>query len=227
MAFFLLIETATSCSSAAISEHDRVVASALSDTTERHTDELSVLIRELLKTAGISYKSLNAIAVSAGPGSYTGLRIGTALAKGLCYGLDIPLIAISTLEIMAFGYASGNPENNGLICPMIDARRMEVYTALFDHNGRRLKEDQPLIVSEELNHWLPGDEKISFIGNGVAKSQAVLSGLCGNPVFEPGIFPLAANMASLALSSYEQGKKEDLAWFEPYYLKPFQGKTPS
>ena len=147
MAFILGIETATEVCSVALFSDQSLLALRVWKEGNKHANELTTLIAEVVKEATISLNQLDAICVSMGPGSYTGLRVGVSTAKGLCYTLNKPLIAVNTLASMAQVFVSNNPNYNGLICPMIDARRMEVYTALFNNNGEPVRETEAKIMS--------------------------------------------------------------------------------
>jgi len=162
---------------------------------------------------------LDAIAVSMGPGSYTGLRIGTSTAKGFCYGLGIPLIAISSLEAIANGAKHLASENKGVIIPMIDARRMEVYTATYTHDLSLMEEVKAKIVDEEFVKLLPAETPIVFCGNAVEKCKPLLQDL-PNAIFADSISS-ARFMADLAFEKFKKEQFEDVAYFEPFYLKDF------
>ncbi|MNR08045.1 tRNA threonylcarbamoyladenosine biosynthesis protein TsaB [compost metagenome] len=177
-----------------------------------------------MDSAGLKYEELDAVAVSKGPGSYTGLRIGVSTAKGLCFALDKPLIAIDTLQMMAEGFAAQQPENKGLICSMIDARRMEVFTAVFDHQLNHISPVEAKIIDEQSFEGLLTDQTITFIGDGAAKCREVLSHERAS--FLESNFNSAAHMSRLALEAFQAGNFEDVAYFEPFYLKDFVLTTP-
>jgi tRNA threonylcarbamoyladenosine biosynthesis protein TsaB len=223
MSLILLVETATTATTVGICRDGTGLLSKQVLTPQRHTEDLLEILTSLLQETGLNYTQLDAIAVSAGPGSYTGLRIGVSFCKGLCYALDIPLIGVSTLEIMAAGFLAENSGYHGFVCPMIDARRMEVYLSVFDQHRKRLSDDLPVVLDEELIFPVSNQERINFIGSGVQKSIDLLAPLFPNAKFDPGCQPAAINMSVLAQERFSQGKFEDLAWFEPAYLKPFQG----
>lgn len=179
-----------------------------------HAEKLHVFIEEILKETTIGIKDLQAIAVSKGPGSYTGLRIGVSTAKGLCYALGIPLISIDTLRVLA---KKVNVEN-GLIIPMIDARRMEVYSAVFDNKHNRIMEVQAEILTEE--SYAEMTEAVYFVGDCQEKCKTVLTK--GNFHFLPEIvFPSAKEMSILSYEKFAKNEFEDVAYFEPFYLKDF------
>jgi tRNA threonylcarbamoyladenosine biosynthesis protein TsaB len=169
--------------------------------------------------AGFTLNDLDAIAVAKGPGSYTGLRVGVSSAKGLCYALDKPLIAINTLEAMALQLNAFYP--GYLLCPMIDARRMEVYTAVFDSTNNFVQETQAVIMDENSFQDLLAEHKVVFLGDGAAKCQKLLGNL-PNAVFpKREIRPSAITIGELATKAFENQHFEDVATFEPYYLKDF------
>ena len=171
---------------------------------------------QVIDSAKITLKKVDAVALSMGPGSYTGLRIGTSTAKGLCYALDIPLIAISTLKAMAFAMAKN--EKSAIYCPMIDARRMEVFSALYDVNNKQLRGVQADVVDENTYVEFLSNE-IIFFGDGSLKCQEIINHK--NAKFILGINPSAKNLGILAKAKFENKDFEDVAYFEPYYLKDF------
>ncbi len=183
-----------------------------------HAENLHVFINEVIKEASISLKELNAIAISKGPGSYTGLRIGVSAAKGLAYSLNIPLIALDTLEIMA--NSALIKDSNAVYCPMIDARRMEVYTAVYDKDLKQLKETEALIIDENSVSQFSSYNKIYFFGDGMQKCKPILSAI-KNAEFIENILPSAKAMCDLAFKKYAAKSFEDVAYFEPFYLKDF------
>ena len=217
MALILGIETATKNCSVALFKDGIVIAEKehISD-GYTHAEQLTLFIQEVIDLANISLKKVEAVALSMGPGSYTGLRIGTSTAKGLCYALDIPLIAISTLKAMAF--AIGKNENSAIYCPMIDARRMEVFSALYDSNNKQLREVQADVVDENTYAEFLANE-IIFFGDGSLKCQEIINHK--NAKFILGITPSAKNLRILAKAKFEDKDFEDVAYFEPYYLKDF------
>lgn len=179
-----------------------------------HAEKLHVFIEEILKEAGITVRDLKAIAISKGPGSYTGLRIGVSAAKGLCYALQIPLISVDTLQVLAQKVT----QNDGLIIPMIDARRMEVYSAVFDSNHQKIMEVQAEVLTEE--SYADITETIYFVGDCQEKCQTVLTK--HNFVFLPEIvFPSANEMSAISFEKFTKNDFEDVAYFEPFYLKDF------
>ena len=217
MALILGIETATKNCSVALFKDGVVIAEKehISD-GYTHAEQLTLFIQDVIDLANITLEKVEAIALSMGPGSYTGLRIGTSTAKGLCYALDIPLIAISTLKAMAFAMAKN--ERAAIYCPMIDARRMEVFSALYDVNNKKVRSVQADVVDKNTYVELLVNE-IIFFGDGSLKCQEIISHK--NAKFIEGIHPSAKNLGILAKSKFENKDFEDVAYFEPYYLKDF------
>lgn len=224
MSLILGIETSTTVCSVALTSDGATVATEKLYLEKSHSSLLTIAISDLLKHAGVDRQELSAVAVSKGPGSYTGLRIGVSTAKGICYALDKPLIAINTLKAMAHEV---NRFNTGyaLLCPMIDARRMEVYTALFNSELRELNTTQALILDEDSFTETIAQNQVFFFGNGAAKFQPLVESK-PNAVFIEGISPSAEAVAQLAQESFEQQDLEDVAYFEPYYLKDFIATVP-
>jgi len=179
-----------------------------------HAERLHVFIEEIIKEAGITFQDLSAIAVSQGPGSYTGLRIGVSAAKGLCFALGIPLTAIDTLQVLA----SQANVSNGLIIPMLDARRMEVYSAIFTPNFEDIRAVQAEIITE--NSFEEFQETLYFVGDCAEKCKPVLTN--DNFIFLEEIkYPSAKEMSFLSFEKYKKNDTVDVAYFEPYYLKDF------
>ena len=213
--YILNIETATRNCSVSLAKSGKTIAyKEIADQGYTHAENLHVFIEEVLATASIKINDLNAVAVSCGPGSYTGLRIGVSAAKGLCYALKIPLIAVDTLNILAEKVT----HKNGLIIPMIDARRMEVYSAVFDENKNQIRTTQAEILTE--NSFSEYQETIYFVGDSTEKAKTILNK--PNFVFlDDIVFPSARDISSLAYEKYIQNHFEDVAYFEPFYLKDF------
>jgi len=219
MAKILQIETATQVCSVALSIDGKTVLVKEETGQNLHASRLTLFIDEVMKSVGCAYSDLDAVAVSKGPGSYTGLRIGVSTAKGLCYALEKPLIGIETLEMMAAGFINENPHYSGLICPMIDARRMEVYTCVFDEKLNVLEPTSAKIIDEtSFADWFK-ENQITFLGDGAAKCAETL---CQpNASFSDANFNAAHYMSTLAHKAFEKGNFEDVAYFEPFYLKDF------
>jgi len=219
MATLLQIETATQVCSAALSVDGETIALKELAAQNIHAGSLTLFIREVMQQAGVRYQDLDAIAVSKGPGSYTGLRIGVSTAKGICFAQDKPLIGIDTLQMMAKGFLSANSSYTGLICPMIDARRMEVFTALYDHQLTEILPVSAKIIDEESFRSELNGQQITFIGDGAMKCNTSI--ISANAAFSDLNFNSAANMSGLAFNAFTLGQFEDVAYFEPYYLKDF------
>lgn len=215
MHYILNIETATkNCSVSIAANGKTLVCKEMSELGYSHAEKLHLFIQDVIQEAAISFSQLSAIAVSQGPGSYTGLRIGVSAAKGLSYALQIPLISVDTLLALAHQVL----ENDGLIVPMIDARRMEVYSAIFDSNKQKIREVQAEIISEE--SFAAISDKIYFIGDSNEKVKSVLTK--SNFVFLDAIqYPSAKEMSTISYQKYLEKDFEDVAYFEPYYLKDF------
>ena len=221
MAYILNIETATTNCSVSLSfEGEALVLKEDYNNNYSHAERLHIYIDDVLKEANIKSSQLDAIAVSKGPGSYTGLRIGVSAAKGLCFALNKPLIAISTLEALAHQVNI----SEGIIVPMLDARRLEVYSAIFDVNYNQIRETQAQILDATsfLNYL--DKSKVTFIGNGVAKTKELITH--ENAIFIEDKLPSANEMSQLAYHKFKINDIEDVAYFEPYYLKDFVALKP-
>lgn len=226
MSTILNIETATRVCSVALAVDGEVVSLKESHEKNAHAENITLFSESVVQMVGLELHQLDAIAVSKGPGSYTGLRIGVSTAKGFCYSLDKPLIAINTLESLASGMARKHDQPNGyLFCPMIDARRMEVYAAVFDHELRVVKETEAVIIDEQSYTGLLEKYRIVFAGDGAEKCKDVL-GNNSNAVFFDEILPSAAFLGQLAERRFKEGKFENVAYFEPFYLKDFVAGIP-
>jgi tRNA threonylcarbamoyladenosine biosynthesis protein TsaB len=213
--YILNIETATKNCSVALAKDGNVLAyRELAETGFAHAEKLHIFIAEVLYETQVAFYELHAIAVSKGPGSYTGLRIGVSAAKGLCFALDIPLIAVDTLLVLS----KAVHESDGLFLPMIDARRMEVYCGLYDSNGNKLQETSAKVVTVDAFSEIT--DKVYYFGDGAAKCQGVLNGDNFKYLKEP-MYPSARDMASLSFEAIKIGNTENVAYFEPFYLKDF------
>lgn len=219
MIYLLQLETSTKNCSVAISKNGQtILCKEVADLGYSHAEKLHVFIEEILQEVGITYQDIHAIAVSKGPGSYTGLRIGVSAAKGLAYALDIPLIAIDTLESLARKISI----TEGVIIPMVDARRMECYTAILDANYKVLQAVSAEIITAESYQEM--ESPIHLIGDGAPKCQSVLVG--DKFLFHEEIqYPSAAEMSSIAYQKFQDKDLEDVAYFEPFYLKDFMVPT--
>ncbi|GAA3601958.1 tRNA (adenosine(37)-N6)-threonylcarbamoyltransferase complex dimerization subunit type 1 TsaB [Flavivirga amylovorans] len=217
----LNIETATTNCSVSLSKGgETVVLKEDYDKNYSHAERLHIYIEDLLKEAQITSEHLDAIAVSKGPGSYTGLRIGVSAAKGLCFALDKPLISVSTLEALAHQVTC----DNGVIISMLDARRMEVYSAIFDADYNQVRDTQAQILDENSFEDYLEKGSVYFIGNGVEKAKTLIKH--PNAVFIDDKLPSANEMSHLAYNKYKISDIEDVAYFEPYYLKDFVALKP-
>jgi len=224
MPTILQLETATPVCAVALSIDGKTVALKEETAPNIHASKLTLFIEEVMKQADIPFGELDAVAVSKGPGSYTGLRIGVSTAKGLCFALDKPLIGINTLSMMAAGFLEANPDYKGLVCSMIDARRMEVFTAVYDHQLVEIEPTHAKIVDETSFLTLLDQQEITFIGNGAEKCSTVISHQ--NAKFLNSNFNSARHMSLLANEAFKAEKFEDVAYFEPFYLKDFVFTTP-
>ena len=215
MTYILNLETATKNCSVSISQNGQtILCKEMAEAGYSHAEKLHVFIEECIKESNISFKDLSAIAVSQGPGSYTGLRIGVSAAKGLCFAMDLPLIAVDTLQVLA----SKLSITEGVIIPMIDARRMEVYSAIFNSKLEKIREVQAEILTESSFEEI--SETIHFVGDCAEKAKTVLTK--SNFIFhEEIIYPSANEMSELSYKKFQENKLEDVAYFEPYYLKDF------
>ena len=220
MACILHIETSTDVCSVALSEDGAVLFSKEDFDGPQHAVTLGVFIDEVLSMADSHAKPIDAVAISCGPGSYTGLRIGASMAKGICYGRDLPLIALPTLKVMSVPVLLMDelPED-ALLCPMIDARRMEVYAAIYDRALNPVKEVSADIVTTDSYTEYLEQHPVYFFGNGAAKCKEVITH--PNARFVDGIQPLARWMFPLADRQFLDGTFQDVAYFEPFYLKEF------
>lgn len=224
MATILQIETATQVCSAALSRNGETIALKELMASNIHAGSLTLFIKAVMDSSGIAFNDLDAIAVSKGPGSYTGLRIGVSTAKGLCFALDKPLIAIDTLQMMAAGFLFQNPAYSGSVCSLIDARRMEVFTAVYTSKLDMVMPVNAKIIDELSFATQLDSDQVAFIGDGAEKCKGII--LHQNALFPEGNFNSAANMSKLAYTAYIAGRLEDVAYFEPFYLKDFVLTTP-
>ena len=216
MTYILNIETATTNCSVSLAKEGTVIGlKEDNNLSYSHAERLHVYIDEVLKTANVSKNQLSAIAISKGPGSYTGLRIGVSAAKGLCYALSLPLISIPTLEALA--HQVENP--NGVVVAMLDARRLEVYSAIYDSNFQETRTTEAEIITSESYRELLESSAVYFIGNGVAKTKALITHQ--NAHFIENKLPSAKQMCALSFDKFKSNTFEDVAYFEPFYLKDF------
>ena len=243
----LLLETATAVCSVALARDGQVLAELHSDQPNAHSSRLPLFVEQLFGQCHITPKQLDAVCVSSGPGSYTGLRIGVSSAKGFCYALSIPLLSVPTLQGMAAQYYAQHPDYHGMVCPMIDARRMECYTAIFESGKVQLSisQERPIArrceVSPFTFHLSPlkptsadiiesgiyddylNRGEVVFLGDGAEKTREIL-GIHPNARYAPDFRISAVGMLPIAMQRLQAGQVEDVAYFEPFYLKDFVAK---
>ncbi len=230
MALILSIETSSENCSVAISDNGKIISSSQSTELQSHASVLTVLIEEIMTKNSLKIKQLDAVAVSKGPGSYTGLRIGVSVAKGLCFGSGKPLIAINTLKSMMSGLKielndfSSRFTDETVFCPMLDARRMEVYMALFSKNGDEISETAAVIIDEVSFGEILENKSVVFFGSGSDKCQEIIKSK--NAVFIRNFTLKADYVSILAEEAYISKTFADVAYFEPFYLKDFIATTP-
>lgn len=216
MAYILNIETSTkNCSVSVAKDGQTIALNELNDGSYSHAEKLHEFIRITLEKASIDFTDLKAIAVSKGPGSYTGLRIGVSAAKGLCYALDLPLISVNTLESLAHSISI----DNGIKIPMLDARRMEVYSAVFNSNNEQLNDVAATIIDEQSFVEYIKNNEVYLFGDGAEKCKSILNN--DHFTFINDKFPSANEMSKLSFDKYKKNDIEDVAYFEPFYLKEF------
>ena len=237
----LCLETSTAVCSVSLVDNGNVVALRESLDGQNHAEKITIFIDEVMKEAGIAYKDLDAVATSMGPGSYTGLRIGVSTAKGLCYAMEKPLIAIDTLAAMAYGFKDAETQrrkdtestvgvnsrsrqseskSESILCPMIDARRMEVYSAFFNENLERMSETEAIIIDENSFMELKQNHHLYLFGDGADKLASLFENEENITVVEK-FHCSAAYMAQLADKAFKNNDFVDTAYFEPFYLKNF------
>lgn len=223
MAYILSIDTSSINCSVAVSNNDQLLAVVEQTEANIHASKITLFIEDACKKANISIKDLNAVAVSKGPGSYTGLRIGVSTAKGICYALNIPLIAIDTLKSLTRAAIEIKSVVNSIYIPMIDARRMEVYTKVFDHSLNELQETEALILDEQtFNRYYQYSKKIILFGDGAEKTKSIVNST--EIQYLELLYPSSKYMVQDAFELFNIQKFEDTAYFEPYYLKEFYFK---
>lgn len=219
MAVILNLETSTTNCSVSVSKNGKVLAlKEQDDAGYTHSENLHIFIRSVLKSASLSLADIDALAVSKGPGSYTGLRIGVSAVKGLCYSLGKPLISVPTLESLSHRLEI----DEGFMIPLLDARRMEVYSAVFDQDHQQVRDTEAEIIDVNSFSAFLDQGKTYFIGSGAEKCKGIINH--SHAVFSDTVHvPSAKEMAILAEIKYKAGNFEDVAYFEPYYLKDFVG----
>jgi len=216
VAIILNIETATKNCSVSIADNGEIIVlKELNDLNYSHAEKLHPFINEALREAKIDIKQIDAVAVSKGPGSYTGLRIGVSAAKGICFSIDKPLISIETLRSLSTSIAV----DEGVVVPMLDARRMEVYSAIFSFDHKSIREIKAEIIDEHSFSEYLETGKVYFLGDGAQKCKPILTHK--NAVFVEDKFPSAKEMAIVSFNKFDQKEFEDVAYFEPFYLKDF------
>lgn len=224
MSLILCIETGTDVCSVGLARDGEIISLRESDEGRDHAKKVATFVDELLREMDVSPEELDAVAVGKGPGSYTGLRIGVSFAKGLCYGLDIPLIAVGSLDALTevaredfeAGILGVESLDDKWLCPMVDARRMEVYTQIFSARGEAMSEVKAEVVEEGSFEQWRAQRQLVIFGNGAPKCREVLrDAVCVNVV------PSARGLARLAEERLQRGEREDIAYFEPFYLKDF------
>ena len=215
----LHIETSSKNCSVAISNGEELLC-LCEEVSENYkqSESLHTFVQWALEGAKITLKDLDAVSLGMGPGSYTGLRIGSSSAKGFCYGLKIPLVAVNSLETMIEPFLS---KDYDFIIPLLDARRMEVYTAVFDGNTGKMLTETEAKVLDETSFQEFSDKKVIFVGDGTAKAKEILQ--LPNAVFEDNVYPSAKYLIKKAVEKFNEKEFEDVAYFEPFYLKDFQG----
>ncbi len=223
MALILNIDTSTAVCSVALAKNGQTITIKENNEGLNHSILLGTYVDEILQENNLTATSLDAVAVSMGPGSYTGLRIGVSLAKGLCYGTGKPLIAIPTLQALALSIADKLQEE-ALYCPMIDARRMEVYTAFYDRSNHTVIDTKAEIIDENSFTDLLANNIIYFFGNGSDKVKDILTS--SHARFISGVETSASNLALLAEQAWQNKQFVDVAYFEPFYLKDFVATIP-
>lgn len=226
MAVILQIETSTTVCSAALSQNSSCIMERAEFGGLSHATMLPCFLQEMVDFSRKEQLKIDAVSVSCGPGSYTGLRIGVSSAKGLCYGWNVPLIAVDTLSVLCEGLIETGVmlDENDLLCPMIDARRMEVYTAFYNKNLEQVEPISATIISEDSFVEILKNHRVYFFGDGAEKCSKVLAQQ--NAVFVPNVVPLARNMTKLSATLLNQRKFQDVAYFEPFYLKDFIATVP-
>ena len=219
----LSIDTSTTVCSVALHDQGKILAATELNVEKSHSEQLIIIIQQLLKSVAIKMTDLKAVAIASGPGSYTGLRIGTSTAKGFCYTLEIPLLAVNTLEAMLYNVNMYMPE--ALFCPMLDARRMEVYCLIADAHKQILKPTEAVIVDESSFNDILSENPVVFFGNGSEKCKEVV-GTKANVIFVDNITTSAKGVGEAAWKKFVNKEFEDVAYFEPFYLKEFKAIKP-
>ena len=219
----LLLETATAVCSVALARNGEVLAELHSDQPNAHSSRLPLFVEQLFAQCNIAPAQLDAVCASSGPGSYTGLRIGVSSAKGFSYALSIPLLSVPTLQGMAAQYYAQHPDYHGMVCPMIDARRMECYTSIYASPTELLKPTSADIIESGIYDDYLNRGEVTFVGDGAEKTREIL-GLHPNAHYDTDFRISAVGMLPIAMQRLQAGQVEDVAYFEPFYLKDFVAK---
>ncbi len=219
MDYILNIHTATETAIVNIYDGEKVLATSVNTNSKEHAAYLHTAIHKILQENDISINQLKAIGVTNGPGSYTGIRVGLATAKGLCYALKIPLITFNTLEVMALSATENIQDRNALYCPMIDARRMEVFTAVYDYDLKEVMPPSAIIISENFLEELLHPQPIYFFGNGSEKFKNIGKNISGSYFIKQEI--ASKGLCKVVSGKYQRKEFDDIAYAEPLYLKEF------
>jgi tRNA threonylcarbamoyladenosine biosynthesis protein TsaB len=225
MALILSLETSATACSVALHQDGLLINTVQITESQAHASKLATLIRDVSGDSSSILPEIDAVAVSSGPGSYTGLRIGTSTAKGICYARNIPLIAINTLDLLTAQFLQNNNQPKGLLCPMIDARRMEVYCQVQDQNGKLIRNVEAVIIDQSGFGELLKDNKMFFFGDGAGKCKDVL--IHENALVVEGYVPEAQGLGGLAFEKFRKSEFEELTTFVPFYVKDFMAKKAS
>lgn len=218
----LSLETSAAQCSVALHKKGKILDTLEISEGQAHASKLAILINEIFQKTGTNFNELSAVAVSAGPGSYTGLRIGVSTAKGICYALNIPLISVSTLDLLTFQFLHNQPVKNGLLCAMIDAKRMEVYCQVTDLDMNIVTSVEAKNIDPQSFAELLRDTQMFFFGDGAEKCDGIIDNM--NAVFVSGIRPKASQLGLMAYSKFQEKKFENPMTFIPFYLKDFVAK---
>ncbi len=230
MALLLSIETSTQSCSVALHEKGVLIETKIMETPRSAASQLAVMIGDVFKVSSKKPNSLQGVIVASGPGSYTGLRIGVATAKGLCYALSIPLFSVNTLELLAYQFLGNVSKksiqiNNAILCPMLDARRMEVYCALLDQDLKYVEQVQAKVIDGDSFRLTLESKPIFFFGEGADKCKEIIKH--SNAHFFSDVIPLASSLGKLGYTKWKEGTNEDIVSFEPFYLKDFLIRKPN
>lgn len=218
MAFIVNIDTATETAHVSIAEDGKILHSLINEVQKDHAAFLQPALEQLIKNAGIGFSDIDGVAFTAGPGSYTGLRVGMASAKGLCYALNKPLIAISTLKVITKAAVEQADDSSVLFCPMIDARRMEVFTAIYTNGLTEVLPPCALVLDENSYSYYLQKNKIVFFGSGMPKWRTTIQ---NNHALFTQVINLPAALAALSYEYFQKREFADLAYAEPFYIKEF------